>query len=206
MIQLESLHWLNVPIVSVDAYGRIIFCNRPATAFLEVENQSVLGREWHAVISTERSAGCCSLCRTRRALRQGEAPHPLDCVVRIAGGRKRVLMVPIPATSEVLAEISFLIIPGRPGERLETPGLVSVLVPPETRRFESARLIIELTERERDTLACIVEGLDARGIATTLGVSHATARNYVQKILTKLGARNKAEAVTVALTHDLLAG
>jgi DNA-binding NarL/FixJ family response regulator len=73
------------------------------------------------------------------------------------------------------------------------------------RNLGEDRIIENLTARERDILSCVVEGYDARTIASRLGISHATARNYVQRILTKLGARNKAEAVNVALTYNLLA-
>jgi DNA-binding NarL/FixJ family response regulator len=66
-------------------------------------------------------------------------------------------------------------------------------------------MIDELTAREREILACVVDGLDARRIAAQLDISHATARNHVQRILNKLGVRNKAEAVSVALTYNLLA-
>jgi DNA-binding NarL/FixJ family response regulator len=73
------------------------------------------------------------------------------------------------------------------------------------RHVDDDRILDELTARELEILACVVEGLDARSIAGTLGITHATARNYVQRVLMKLGARNKAEAVSVALTYNLLA-
>lgn len=73
------------------------------------------------------------------------------------------------------------------------------------RKLGNDHLIDELTPRERDILACIVDGYDARSIASDLGLSHATARNYVQRILAKLGVHNKAEAVSLALRYNLLA-
>ena len=41
-------------------------------------------------------------------------------------------------------------------------------------------------------------------IADQLGISSFTVKNHVQKILRKLGARNRAHAVALAITHDLL--
>lgn len=61
-----------------------------------------------------------------------------------------------------------------------------------------------LTPRERDVFRLLVEGRTARDVAAHLGIQHATARNHIQRILAKLGARNRMEALMRALASDTL--
>lgn len=55
-----------------------------------------------------------------------------------------------------------------------------------------------LTDRERDVLVCISEGLSNKQVAERLGLTVNTVRNHVQRILYKLDAHSKLEAVVVA--------
>ena len=54
------------------------------------------------------------------------------------------------------------------------------------------------TERERQIITGIAEGLSSPVIAGELRLSVQTVKNYVTGILTKTGARNRAHAVAVA--------
>ena len=51
-----------------------------------------------------------------------------------------------------------------------------------------------LTQRERDVLRLLAEGLSDRDIAAALTISTRTVETHVSNILHKLGARNRAEA------------
>jgi DNA-binding NarL/FixJ family response regulator len=62
----------------------------------------------------------------------------------------------------------------------------------------------ELTARERETLDLLAEGATTEEIGARLGVSRNTTRNHVQRVLEKLGARSKLEAVAVARREGLL--
>ncbi|MEV6578554.1 response regulator transcription factor [Streptomyces sp. NPDC051582] len=61
-----------------------------------------------------------------------------------------------------------------------------------------------LTPRERETLGLLGDGLGAAEISRRLGVALNTARNHVQRVLEKLGARSQLEAVAVARREGLL--
>jgi DNA-binding NarL/FixJ family response regulator len=55
-----------------------------------------------------------------------------------------------------------------------------------------------LTDRERQAMALIAEGLSNVEIAERLFVSPATAKTYVSRIMIKLGARDRAQLVVFA--------
>jgi DNA-binding NarL/FixJ family response regulator len=62
----------------------------------------------------------------------------------------------------------------------------------------------ELTDREREVLALIGEGLSNDEIAARLVVSPATARTHVSRAMIKLGARDRAQLVVIAYQSGLV--
>ncbi|MGG2063372.1 MULTISPECIES: response regulator transcription factor [unclassified Bacillus (in: firmicutes)] len=55
-----------------------------------------------------------------------------------------------------------------------------------------------LTDREKEVLLLAKEGKTANEIAKTLYLSSGTVRNYISDVLTKLNAKNRIEAITIA--------
>ncbi|MCG3210350.1 MAG: Transcriptional regulatory protein LiaR [Anaerolineae bacterium] len=62
----------------------------------------------------------------------------------------------------------------------------------------------DLTDRERQVLALMVEGLNNVEIAKRLVISRSTARYHVSNILSKLGATNRVEATALAIQNKLI--
>jgi NarL family two-component system response regulator LiaR len=62
----------------------------------------------------------------------------------------------------------------------------------------------DLTAREREVLALMVEGLHNSDIAERLVVSRSTVKSHVSNILSKLGVSSRAEAISLALRRHLV--
>jgi DNA-binding NarL/FixJ family response regulator len=62
-----------------------------------------------------------------------------------------------------------------------------------------------LTQRERDVLRLLSEGLSNDGVGKELYISAETVRTHVRKAMEKLGAENRTEAVATALRGQLIA-
>ena len=204
--ELDPLRHIALPICAVDEFARVIYWNTHITELFGLPADRALGREWHTVVRHERMPGCCALCVTRRSLRNGSSANPAEVALLIRGSKRKVTMVPFPMHVNVNggAKIGFVIMRREPaGTAISEKQPISIHL--RVRRLDNDRMIAELTTRELQILRCVVNGMDARSIAVHLGITHATARNYVQRILGKLGVRNKAEAVNVALTYNLLA-
>ncbi|HEY8474989.1 MAG TPA: response regulator transcription factor [Natronosporangium sp.] len=113
----------------------------------------------------------------------------------------------------------FLLKDTRPAELLQAIRLVAeggaLLSPSVTRRLvrefvaQSSRSLKPhpelptLTDREREVLTLVAEGLTNDEIAARLVISPATARTHVSRTMIKLGARDRAQLVVFAYQSGL---
>ena len=93
------------------------------------------------------------------------------------------------------------------GDALLSPGITRRLIG----RFASldrtparAPSVEALTEREREVVALVAEGLSNQEIADQLVVSQWTAKTHVSRAMIKLGARDRAQLVVFAYESGLV--
>ena len=95
------------------------------------------------------------------------------------------------------------------------PGGDALLSPSATRRLiaefaarakqpHNADGLKELTEREREVLTLVGNGLSNNEIAERLLVSLATAKTHVSRAMIKLRARDRAQLVVIAYESGLV--
>jgi DNA-binding NarL/FixJ family response regulator len=94
------------------------------------------------------------------------------------------------------------------GESLLAPAVTTRLVREFATRPTTGRprpgLLDRLTDREREVLVLVAQGLSNAEIAGRLVVSPLTAKTHVSRILTKLGLRDRTQLVVAAYEAGLV--
>ncbi|MFL6076171.1 MAG: response regulator [Mycobacteriales bacterium] len=134
--------------------------------------------------------------RARILVLTGEATAAVAARVAEAGGSGLVLK------SARLRDLEAAVRQVAAGEVVFAPGLLPGVLDRLTGRVRRAGAT--LTAREWQTLLLLSEGASMAEITGRLGVARNTARNHIQRVLEKLGARSKLEAVAIARREGLL--
>jgi DNA-binding NarL/FixJ family response regulator len=93
------------------------------------------------------------------------------------------------------------------GDALLSPGITRRLIEEFAAHAKDPRSLVELdqlTEREREVMALVAEGLSNDEIAARLFVSPATAKTHVSRAMVKLRARDRAQLVVIAYESGLV--
>ena len=95
------------------------------------------------------------------------------------------------------------------GEALLAPAITRRLIEEHVRRPPPGGRLAPgmetLTEREREVLRLVARGLSNAEIAAQLVVSQATVKTHVNRLLQKLGLRDRVQAVVLAYESGLVA-
>ena len=127
--------------------------------------------------ATTTTRSCCARCAPARPASSSRTPPP-------TGSREAVRAVAA-------------------GDTLLAPPIARRLVESAARRARrprsrSGRASTTLTERERDIVRRLARGLSNAALAHELGLSEATVKTHVTRLLTKLGVRSRVQAVVLA--------
>lgn len=89
------------------------------------------------------------------------------------------------------------------GQSTLAPEAAQILIKATTRPPSPGH---DLTERELEVLALMIEGLNNREIGERLVISSSTVKNHVSSILSKLGTTSRTQAVALAVEHKIIEG
>ncbi|MFE9885760.1 response regulator [Streptomyces scopuliridis] len=95
------------------------------------------------------------------------------------------------------------------GDAVISPGLTRKLIDAFGSRLpghtpEQQRQLARLTNREREVLTAIATGLSNTQIAERLSLAESTVKSHVSSILTKIGVRDRVQAVIFAYDTGLV--
>ncbi|WP_426595730.1 response regulator [Cellulomonas sp. McL0617] len=85
-----------------------------------------------------------------------------------------------------------------------TRRLVAEFARQRARRPDTTAVVAGLTPREAQVLLLVAEGLSNTEIATRLVVGEETVKTHVSRVLTKLGLRDRTQAVVLAYESGLV--
>ncbi|VXB45114.1 response regulator transcription factor [Plantibacter sp. T3] len=86
-----------------------------------------------------------------------------------------------------------------------TRRMIAQFAAQKPRASQGAARLAELTEREREVLVLIGHGRSNSEIAATLFIAEQTVKTHVGKVLAKVGARDRVQAVIFAYDTGLVA-
>lgn len=196
---------------------RILFWNAAAQELLGFTATEVLGRPCCEILCGHEDQGfpfCRSQCPVVTHTKTGQTIPNFDLWVRTRAGARRWVNLSILASpqeqasplivhlvrdtdlkkryEEVISQISAAL------SLLQGPDLI-----PELLQTVTPADNIELSDREREVLSLLAQGLSTNAIAESLTISTTTARNHIQNILSKLHVHSQLQAVLYALQHHL---
>lgn len=117
----------------------------------------------------------------------------------IKAGARGYLLKDLPAT-ELLATLRRV----HTGESIIHPSIAARMIAEFSRRTPATATVEPLTERERDVLRLLADGLSNKEIATRLVLAEGTIKNHVSTILDKLHAANRTQAARMARDQGLI--
>jgi PAS domain S-box-containing protein len=218
---LQSLLSAADGVLVVDGEERIVHWNAAAQQLLGYARNEVVGRNYLELLEGPGSDAMAEANRNRFAVAAALAGAPVpsyDTCVRTQSGRMCWINVSLLTLITSLNQETWLaaLIFRDASQKILNEQFVALVLEAASRLQEglapaapTGALIAlpggDLTRRERDVLALLARGLGTAEIARTLSLSHATVRNHVQSILTKLHVHSRLEAVTYALEHGFLA-
>ncbi|MDR7434076.1 MAG: PAS and helix-turn-helix domain-containing protein [Armatimonadota bacterium] len=194
-------------VFAVDEAHRIVLWNAAAEEILGYSSGDVLGRPCYEVTKGRDRNGnllCYPGCPIAFMARREEFIRSYDMIARCSSGEDRwinVSTIVLPRDSGLNCFIVHLfrdISEERALRRLVEQFSISGIVPAGGRSP-----LASLTAREKEVLLLVAQGARTREIAAKLYLSPLTVRNHIHRILQKLGARCRTEAVALAVRYGL---
>lgn len=155
---------------------------------------------WDAGVDTSKTLGRLNELRALPVPAVAVVGDPAHVAPALAAGARGVVL-----RDQVGPGIHAALAAVRSGLTVMDTALATNLVPtPPERTSEPLKGRGELTERERQVVQLMSEGLSNKLIADRLGISDHTAKFHVNGVMMKLGASTRTEAVVEAMRRGLI--
>jgi len=215
---LELLEGTPNGVYAVDLDQRVILWNHEAERILGWNAEEALGTYCFDLIGGAHLSSqdsqeplCRQDCPVIRLARNAEVAPPQRIRAITKSGTSRWLLiihVLVPSDRRelgVLIHVFTDVTQEMEAERL-LQRLSAVLEQPDAPSQVSKELSSteSLTSRELDVLRLLARGTETGQIAQNLVISPVTVRNYIQRILAKLGVHSRLEAVVLAFRQGVL--
>jgi DNA-binding CsgD family transcriptional regulator len=211
---LERIAASDDAVFAFDANDLIVLWNKSCERLLGRPAYQVLGHRCYDVLCGRDVYGnqyCSASCPvvTQARVHPEQKLHTFLLDVNAGGGRtRRVSVTPfaISGGHPALATIVHVVRePDAPATPLERELAEAAATPTETppRHLRPGRFA-ELSNREKEVLRKMAEGLSTPVIASALFISPVTVRNHVARILSKLDVHTKLAAVAFAYQQNLI--
>ena len=219
MEQMDLIFNTTEGILAVDQEQKIVHWNEGAETLLGFTAEEVLGRYCYEVVGGRDESGrvvCQASCRNTMAMRRQEPVHTHDLLVHTKAGQEiwvNVSSIRVPSRQKDLCVLVHLFRDASRQKEMErfveqlrsSVANLSVSWRGGSAAMSSPAFLPEaMTNREHEVLRLLASGASTGAIATKLGISPATARNHITKILRKLGVHSRLEAVTLALRNGVI--
>lgn len=203
----------------IDEDQRIVYWNQAAEEILGYTSEEVLGQVCYEIIGGLDDKGrsiCRYHCHVATTAVTGSPVTSYETCARTKSGQVRWIDVSIltfPASDDVTSLVVHLFRDAsekKQSERFARQVLNAAKLLEEAKAVQpgipdlTGSPAVDLTDREREVLALLVQGLNTRHIAESLSISPSTTRNHIQNILHKLNVHSRLEAVTYAFEHGLV--
>jgi DNA-binding CsgD family transcriptional regulator len=175
-----------LPLFHTDRAGRIVEWNVPAEELSGVPAGEAVGQScWEVIRGRDGTGGvvCHPGCSVMRLAREGWPASCPDLHVKMPSGVERLAVSTIIVGAGDDAFVLHPLQVASPGP--EVPGGAAPTPP-------------DLTPRQREILALLVDGLRVNEIASRLSLSVATVRNHVHALLRQLEVSSQLAAVAKA--------
>jgi len=214
---LEQLARADTPAIATDPTGHLTYWNPAAERLLGRTAGQSLGRRCYEVLGWKDVFGnrfCHENCAVLSMVRKGEPVHGFEVTTAAVPHEQglNVTVMRVPSSRSESHTLVHVLQPidraGRLERALERLGASRALVEEPAAGAQEPRPAMPrpvalaktppLTEREREILRWLADGLQNKEIARELGISLATVRNHVHNMLEKLEVHSKLEAVSLA--------
>jgi PAS domain S-box-containing protein len=203
----------------IDEDQRIIYWNQAAQEILGYASEEVVGRPCHEILEGRGDQGeaiCRHHCYVATIAATGSPVTSYDTRIRTKSGELRWISVSIltflnsdnttPLVVHLFRDAThkreseqFTLQVLDAARRMREGGFSTFAFPAPT-----ISTVRDLTDREREVLSLLAQGLSTQDIAQALSISPSTARNHIQNILHKLNVHSRLEAVAYAYEHGLV--